>query len=797
MVLLVAAVFLFNTAIAAAGTLWIEDWTAQNLDKWYFHTFNAFGPTDSYQFDANPGSLTMTGNSWGLESKQAFNPNAPISVESVVRVKAVTPGTATFAGITVYTGESMFEEIALVDDLDERGLHVSRVTESNRVILPEDPDRGFLNRRIDHNQFIKLRLDYDGRGNWTYFVGDVPCYTVSNRPLTTPPNIFILSVASNTPTLGDPGYIVETTFRQVSVRANYNLFSNTTWVNFSNQDNLNVDTARSCAWEWSGYPQCDILQLMPDPDNEGKYRSSGYSISPLVTLPDGLTWGQVMFTTALDGQKIRIQVLDEAGELIPDSVLPGNQAGFSSGPFVVAGLDGKTYPALRLRADFSTTDPTRTPKLLDWTLTFGINHYFTWYDQQSLGMRDWLLMSNAGRYSAEAYFQAQLGSRQARPPSLHKAAPGQTAVQSWPGAIDGPLVVDSLSGLPQLVSQRILFGDSFEETVAVPEDRLSSHYYWTWYDNVSDGYKNWLMLANPDPDSAIYYEVAIPGVDLSQAAGATGTIPAGGYATARFPGVIGGPVEVRAWRDDTRSSPAKLVASQRVNIGGLTINEVYGTPAGELTDKYLWTWYDMSEKDVRNWVLVANPNPHPVYYRILVNGVSRDSGMIAPGERVTPMFSGLKGGPVEVQAWSDGIDGDVGGNVIASQRITWGKSFEEVKGYPVAMLSSEYHWTWYDQQSPQSRNWIVLVNPGAGWTRADVLVGGQVVKTVRLAPYLYQSGGYSSYVTLPGVIGGPVEVRAYADGGSYQVESDRRGILASQRVLWNGYLNETPGYVIP
>jgi hypothetical protein len=40
---------------------------------------------------------------------------------------------------------------------------------------------------------------------------------------------------------------------------------------------------------------------------------------------------------------------------------------------------------------------------------------------------------------------------------------------------------------------------------------------------------------------------------------------------------------------------------------------------------------------------------------------------------------------------------------------------------------------------------------------------------------------------------GPVEVRAYAEDGSWSDPADHRSVMASQRVLFNGFFNETLG----
>lgn len=67
---------------------------------------------------------------------------------------------------------------------------------------------------------------------------------------------------------------------------------------------------------------------------------------------------------------ILIQVTDSAGTPIPDSALPGNSSGFSSSPIDLSSVATSTYPALKLQATLTSSDPTATPLLLDWTIGY-------------------------------------------------------------------------------------------------------------------------------------------------------------------------------------------------------------------------------------------------------------------------------------------------------------------------------------------------------------------------------------------------------------------------------------------
>ena len=244
-----------------------------------------------------------------------------------------------------------------------------------------------------------------------------------------------------------------------------------------------------------------------------------------------------------------------------------------------------------------------------------------------------------------------------------------------------------------------------------------------------------------------------------------------------------GPGECRAVTRGRTSAPASIIASQRVlSAGGAAFNEVSGIPAAELSDHYLWTWYDNQSPDSTDWVMVNNQNASAVYYEIKVADMLKDSGVIQAGATITPTFPGLKNGPVKVQAWTD-LNKQAPAKVIASQRIVWGPSFEETPGYRADNLKSSYIWTWYDNQSPGSLNWVMVSNPNS----VPIYFEARVAGTMRVNGMI-QPGANDTH-TFPGIQGGPVEVQAWTDYGK-QVPMN---FMTSQRVLWHGHFNEVAG----
>ncbi len=384
-----------------------------------------------------------------------------------------------------------------------------------------------------------------------------------------------------------------------------------------------------------------------------------------------------------------------------------------------------------------------------------IDYHFSWYD--NINASNWILMANPPGSTGNAAFNLSVAGKAQQLGSVGAGFAQGVVPESkvlyarYPGLMGGPVTVGATG--KAIVSQRILWGSSLEEVLGTEDARLSDHYWWPWYDMRSPGYKNWVLVANPGT-STLTYHIKIAGNEV-----ASGSLAPGQQATPTFPGQMGGPLEVTA--------SAKVIASQRVLTNADTaFNEVPGIPDSELSDHYLWTWYDMQSPGAKDWVLVANPGTTSVTYNIKIAGNEVAQGTLDPGKQATPVFPALLGGPVEVTASA---------RVIASQRVTWGPSFEEVPGYPNASLKTSYAWTWYDQKSPGASNWVLVANPGSQAVTYDVKIAGNKVASGTLNP------GERTTPTFPGQMAGPVEVTASGP------------VMASQRVIWSGFFNEVVG----
>ena len=102
----------------------------------------------------------------------------------------------------------------------------------------------------------------------------------------------------------------------------------------------------------------------------GNYATSGSAVSSSSAPSYLATWGvasSTMVTPA--GTTAVFHVVDGTGTLIPDSVLPGNAAGFTA-PVNLFTLSTTTYPALALSASLTSNATSSTSSITGWSLSY-------------------------------------------------------------------------------------------------------------------------------------------------------------------------------------------------------------------------------------------------------------------------------------------------------------------------------------------------------------------------------------------------------------------------------------------
>ena len=165
---------------------------------------------------------------------------------------------------------------------------------------------------------------------------------------------------------------------------------------------------------------------------------------------------------------------------------------------------------------------------------------------------------------------------------------------NFPGTFNGPVEVRSTNGQNIFASERALYGSSFTETLGIPDNQLTTKYWFPWYDNVN--MQTWISVGAPSTNTqAANVDIYIGGVKVNAS---SYSIPAGGRVTPNFPGTFNGPVEVRS------TNGQNIIASERVLYGN-SFAETGGTPDNQLTTQYWFPWYD--GQTMRTWISIGVP----------------------------------------------------------------------------------------------------------------------------------------------------------------------------------------------
>lgn len=423
-----------------------------------------------------------------------------------------------------------------------------------------------------------------------------------------------------------------------------------------------------------------------------------------------------------------------------------------------------------------------------------ISYYAPWYDSMpSNGMvGNWILISN--QEPTSAVVDVYIGDEQmAGPDGGHwNIAGGDRVTPMFPNRIAGPVKVVSSNGNELLVSQRVLYKSSFNEVPAVRESELDSEYRFTWYDSKPENGMtgNWILIGNVDQTSAVV-DVYVGSAYMGNWTIAPGGIVTPGTGMAKFNNLMDGPVKVKSRGGE------KLIVSQRVLYKN-AFSEVMGTPVSQLDDEYYFTWYDWESAGMNgNYVLVSNESDSAAADVYIEIGGQRmndprnpgsDKFHIEPGGRVTPFFLGKMGGPVKVACASCEV---YGSKIMASQRVVYKDSFEEVQGLSPNNMGDSAVFTWYDWQTPEMRgDWVLIGNQNAAvdaYMQVYIGTGGAPMAMHNGQDgFMAASGGGIATPSFAGVMGGPVKAVC-----TTCVPGQK--LIISQRVLYLDSFNEVVG----
>jgi hypothetical protein len=114
---------------------------------------------------------------------------------------------------------------------------------------------------------------------------------------------------------------------------------------------------------------------------------------------------------------------------------------------------------------------------------FTTDYWFTWYQHNTGGMSTWLLVGNPSA-TQTAYVDITIGGGAASSftiPPNGRITP-QFDISSGPLHVASKTGVGTPAALPIFTSERSLYGPSFNEMMGYPADKLTTEYWFTWYD---------------------------------------------------------------------------------------------------------------------------------------------------------------------------------------------------------------------------------------------------------------------------------------------------------------------------
>ena len=379
-----------------------------------------------------------------------------------------------------------------------------------------------------------------------------------------------------------------------------------------------------------------------------------------------------------------------------------------------------------------------------------LSWYFQWFDLATQGMvGDNIHLLNVSTTTANITVTLPGASAI----NVPLQAGQETYVSFGHGHIGGPVVVNS--DQPVIASQRVQYFQSFNEVWAMTAAQAATVSYINWFDRASAGMVgDNIHVLNPGTSSS---DVT---VTLGSNTPIVFTLGAGAETHVTFPaGQIGGPVKI--------SATLPVLASQRVQYYQ-TFNEVVARSAAQASTQSVVNWFDNETAGmVGDNIHILNTNTSAANVTVSLPGApSIGPFPLQAGQETYVTFGpGHIGGPVT-------ITGSL--PVLASQRVQYFQSFNEVPAAVQAQATTVSHVMWFDKATAgMVGDNIHVLNMGTATANVTVSLPGasNIVFTLPV--------GAETYVTFPvGKLGGPVTITA------------DQTVLAAQRVQYFQSFNE-------
>ena len=343
--------------------------------------------------------------------------------------------------------------------------------------------------------------------------------------------------------------------------------------------------------------------------------------------------------------------------------------------------------------------------------------------------------------------------------------------QSYTGIDAGPVKIQSTNGVPLVASERVAYNNgsawtSHSELMGLPTSKLSTSYTFPFYNNVE--LNSQLRFGNVGTVGTTV-TVRIAGQLMGSY-----NLAANASRRVSYGGVNAGPVVIT-------SNGQLIIASLRVAYtpdGGATwtsFSEMMGLPSNQLTNSYVFPWYN--NLDLNSQLRFGNVGTNPTTVTVTVGGQLKGNYTLQPNESKRVSYPALDRGPVKVTS-----SGNV--PIIASMRVaytpnggvTW-TDFSETMGLPTASLGTHYSFPIYNNVDLNSQ--MRFGNVGTANTTVTVTINGVLKGTYALVP------NQSRRVSYNGMNSGPVVVQS--SGGVPIVASERVAYTPNGGATWTSF----------
>jgi predicted outer membrane repeat protein len=300
----------------------------------------------------------------------------------------------------------------------------------------------------------------------------------------------------------------------------------------------------------------------------------------------------------------------------------------------------------------------------------------------------------------EAYVDSKIGMDLK---GSYGVAHGESNRQVYASTNNGPVQIASKNLVPIVASEGVVANEtSYSEMMGYPDEQLTTEYLFPFYNNVDfDGQLRVSNVGGANTTITVYLGSSPTPLD---------SFPLGiGEAVRKnYGGKRDGPMRVVSSASNILTTLRSYIASSS------SYSELLGYPANQLTDEYIFPYYNNVAFDSQLRVSNVGGADTTITVYLGSDPTPLDSFPLAAGAASRTNYGGKQGGPLRVVSSASNI-------LTTIRAYVQGKSYSELMGYPVNQPATEFWYPIYDNVTLDSQ--LRVSNIGAGPTTITVYFG--------------------------------------------------------------------------